>query len=460
MAVTDCFDKKILNKYNTTGPRYTSYPTAVAFHEQFDEDAFSSAVVDVAKSVKSPTLSLYLHIPFCHSLCYYCGCNKIVTRNQDKVEKYLAYLKKEIQLRASQFTEFTVNNIHFGGGTPSFLSANQFEDLLAFISNKFHLASDREQSIEIDPREIEIDYIDALKKLGFNRISIGVQDVNLSVQEKINRVQSTEFIHQLIQRARDLKFTSVNIDLIYGLPNQTIDTLEQSLREVERMAPDRISLFSYAHMPNLFPAQRKIKEEWMPSSEDKFELFRYSINTLCDNGYEFIGMDHFAKQTDELSKAAKNKTLHRNFQGYTTDQADALLGLGVSSISNLHVAYSQNVKKLNDYYKALDGELPLIEKGVSLSSDDVIHRAAINQLMCNLYIDKHAFEKQFDIVFDRYFSAAIAQLTPFIEDNLVSNSARSIKIHPRGRLLIRNISMSFDQYIGQQAHQLRYSRVI
>lgn len=460
MAVTDCFDKKILNKYNTTGPRYTSYPTAVAFHDQFNERAFSEAVVHVKQIIQNPTLSLYLHIPFCHSLCYYCGCNKIVTRNQDKVEKYLSYLKKEIKLKAVQFDSFRVNNIHFGGGTPSFLTATQFDDLLTFIANEFHLDTQREQSIEIDPREIELDYIDELKALGFNRISIGVQDVDLSVQEKINRVQSTEFIHQLIKRARDLKFNSVNIDLIYGLPNQTIETLEKSLYEVEKMAPDRISLFSYAHMPNLFPAQRKIKEEWMPSSEDKFELFRYSIKKLCDIGYEFIGMDHFAKKSDELSKAANNKTLQRNFQGYTTDQADALLGLGVSSISNLHVAYSQNVKKLGEYYNALDGDIPLIEKGVSLSRDDVIHRAVINQLMCNLYVDKRAFEEQFGIVFNDYFSSAIAHLAPFVEDNLVTNNSECIKIHPRGRLLIRNISMSFDQYIGQQAHQLRYSRVI
>lgn len=460
MSTADFFDKSMLDKYNTTGPRYTSYPTAVAFHTDFTETDFSLNVQRLQTSKTTPSLSLYLHIPFCHSLCYYCGCNKIVTRNQDKVEQYLAYLKQEIRLRASQFEGFVVDSVHFGGGTPSFLSALQLDDLLREARSYYTFAETIEQSIEIDPRRINLDYVDELYDIGFNRLSIGVQDINKSVQEKINRVQSTTFICELIARAKTLGFSSVNIDLIYGLPGQDESKLKNTLLEVKRMNPDRISLFSYAHMPSLFPAQRKIKEQWMPSSDLKFSLFQQSIHSLCDLGFEFIGMDHFAKPSDELSQAAKAHTLNRNFQGYTTDQSDCLLGLGVSSISSLGSAYAQNVKKLSDYYEALDGVKPLLEKGVNLSDDDIINRAIINQLMCNFYVDKKEFETKFDIQFDDYFADCLAQLQPFEEDKLVSNDSDSIIIHPRGRLLVRNICMSFDEYIVSPAHQLRYSRVI
>jgi oxygen-independent coproporphyrinogen-3 oxidase len=460
MTVADFFDKNILNKYNTTGPRYTSYPTALAFNTDFNERDFSHSVQQADGGKDEPTLSLYFHIPFCHSLCYYCGCNKIVTRNQDKVKQYLDYLKKEIRIRANKFTSFVVNNIHFGGGTPSFLSAEQLDDLLTEIRKHFVFAEKVEQSIEIDPRQINLTYVDELYNLGFNRLSIGVQDINKSVQEKINRVQSTSFIRDLITRAKKVGFTSVNIDLIYGLPGQDQEKLTNTLVEVKRMDPDRISLFSYAHMPSLFPAQRKIKEKWMPTSETKFALFRQSINTLCNLGYDFIGMDHFAKKTDVLSIAAKEHRLSRNFQGYTTDQSDCLLGLGVSSISNLGTAYAQNVKKLSDYYKALDGHQSILEKGINLTNEDVIHRAIINQLMCNFYVDKKAFEAKFSIQFDTFFAKHLKLLSGFEKDNLITNNDTSITIHSSGRLLVRNICMSFDQYLGTQAHQLRYSRVI
>jgi oxygen-independent coproporphyrinogen-3 oxidase len=460
MTVAEFFDKKILNKYNTTGPRYTSYPTAVAFNTEFSEIDFTASIERASNKSTTPSLSLYMHIPFCHSLCYYCGCNKVVTRNQDKVEQYLLYLKQEIISRAKQFPNFTVNNIHFGGGTPSFLSANQLNDLLMVARKHFYFADKIEQSIEVDPRRINVEYVDELYAIGFNRLSIGVQDVNKSVQEKINRVQSTTFVRELIARAKSVGFNSVNIDLIYGLPGQDEENLKTTLVEVERMDPDRISLFSYAHMPSLFPAQRKIKDEWMPSADLKFSLFRQSIKTLCNMGYDFIGMDHFAKKTDELSIAAKDRSLSRNFQGYTTDQSDCVLGLGVSSISSLGTAYAQNSKKLVDYYKALDGLQPLLEKGINLSDDDVIHRGIINQLMCNFYVDKREFESKFGIQFDTYFAENLKQLSPFENDNLLTNNESSITIHPRGRLLVRNICMSFDEYLVTPAHQQRYSRVI
>ncbi len=490
MLISDFFDKTMLAKYNTAGPRYTSYPTAVSFHNDFTETDFSDAVLKICKTDgQSPkSLSLYLHIPFCHSLCYYCGCNKIVTRNQDKVDKYIEYLIKEINLRSQQFSQFVVDQIHFGGGTPSFLSKKQLAKILTAVKNAYRINQTIEQSIEIDPREIELSYINDLYALGFNRLSIGVQDVNKKVQEKINRVQSTKFVRDLIKHAREIGFSSINIDLIYGLPDQHKQSVTETLKQVKRMDPDRISLFSYAHMPQLFPAQRKIKDHWLPGSDEKFDLFRQCIKGLVDQGYEFIGMDHFAKPTDELSVAAKSRSLGRNFQGYTSDQSPCLLGFGVSSISNLQNAYSQNVKKPSEYYRAIDAltsetaaqthskcvsisdstrnisgdkqEFPLIEKGLSLSHQDEIHRALIHQLMCNFYVDKLDFGKRYNIAFDKYFENSLQGLHSFEEDKLLSNDQFEIKIHPRGRLLVRNICMNFDAYLKTPLHQLRYSRVI
>ena len=460
MTISDYFDSAMLNKYNTAGPRYTSYPTAVSFECDYSESDFTGSIKDIAQSAESKSLSLYLHIPFCHSLCYYCGCNKIVTRNKDKIDTYLKYLKKEISHRSKQFKGFTVDTIHFGGGTPSFLEPEQLFHLMVFIEQQFKVDSACEKSIEIDPRELPANYLNDLYVMGFTRISIGVQDVNKDVQEKINRVQSTQFIKSIIKQAKTLGFRSVNIDLIYGLPGQSQTTLLDTLQEVKHMDPDRISLFSYAHMPQLFAAQRKIKDEWLPKANEKFALFQTAINELVAQGYVYIGMDHFAKPNDKLSVAAENKTLARNFQGYTTDQASTLLGLGVSSISNLGNSYAQNFKKLSDYYTAIDKETSAIEKGVVLNSDDIIHRALIHQLMCNFFVDKAQFSEKYKVDFDDYFAKSLFQLGPYIDDNLISNNVGNLTIHPRGRLLVRNICMNFDQYIQEPMHQVRYSRVI
>ena len=472
MKVSDIFDESVLAKYNNAGPRYTSYPTAVSFHSDFTEDDFDMALRQNKDASKG--LSLYLHIPFCHSLCYYCGCNKLVTRNQDKIDKYLDYLIQEIQLRSQQLSDYCVDHIHFGGGTPSFLSATQLAKLLIAIHQHYSLSTQLEQSIEIDPRRIELSYIDELFALNFTRLSIGVQDVNLAVQEKINRVQDTQFIVDLVQHAHYIGFDSVNIDLIYGLPGQTFEGMQATLAQVALMDPDRISLFSYAHMPQLFSAQRKIKDGDLPDAKQKLALFRQATDHLVQQGYQFIGMDHFAKPKDELSKALENKSLGRNFQGYTTDTAGLLVGFGVSSISNLGNAYSQNVKKLKDYYLALDNiankqkgnqastqtDHKLIEKGVSLSHQDEIHRALIHQIMCNLYVDKLAFGREHNIDFNTYFENNLASLGPLEADNLLSNTEFSLTVHPRGRLLVRNICMNFDAYLSSPAHQMRYSRVI
>jgi oxygen-independent coproporphyrinogen-3 oxidase len=449
-----------MHKYNTAGPRYTSYPTAVAFDTLNDDALLEGALQTLAKSENANKLSLYMHIPFCHSLCYYCGCNKIVTRHSHKADIYLDYLIKEIQQQAKFAENCKVDSLHLGGGTPSFLTLTQMTRLIEATRDAFRFNDEAELSIEIDPRKISLEYIDKLASLGFNRLSIGVQDTDEVVQQSINRVQSTQFIRDLIQRARETGFNSVNLDLIYGLPHQNQQSFQNTLDEMQIMDPDRISLFSYAHMPQLFAAQRKIKNEWMPSPSEKFALFRQAISHLTEHGYECIGMDHFAKPQDELSRAKNEKRLYRNFQGYTTTQGVSTLGLGVSAISSIGNVYIQNHKQLKDYYCAIDNKQNAIARGIELTEDDEIRRALIHALMCNFSVDKIAFAKQFNIDFEQYFAKSLQNLAPFVEDKLITNNAQSIVIHDRGRLIVRNICMSFDQYLDKPLHQTRYSRVI
>lgn len=447
---------ELLNKYNINGPRYTSYPTALEFNSEFDDQAFSLAVEN------SPTkdLSLYVHVPFCHSLCYYCGCNKIVTRHKHKADIYLDYLEKEIIGRSGLFSEHKVQQLHLGGGTPSFLSAEQFTRLITNLKSHFSFKDKVEMSIEIDPREIELDLLDHLKSLGFNRLSFGVQDTNLEVQEAINRVQDTEFVNALIERGRALKFDSVNVDLIYGLPHQTEALFENTLNKVIDINPDRISLFSYAHLPSRFAAQRKIKDEWLPQTNDKLKLMLNAIDKLTSNGYVSIGMDHFAKPDDELAVAQQAGELHRNFQGYTTQGECDLLGLGVSSISSVGLSFGQNYKELKHYYAAIDEQQQALEKGLALTRDDVIRGTVIKQLMCNFSLDKHKINTELNINFDDYFAEDLAKLDVFINDGLIDMDEKHIFIKPLARLLIRNIAMSFDAYMAKQLNKQRFSRVI
>lgn len=459
-TIQNYFDQRVMQKYNTAGPRYTSYPTAVAFEALHDSTLLQQSLKRLASSKEANQLSLYIHIPFCHSLCYYCGCNKIVTRHAHKADIYLDYLIKEIQQQAKLAIGCSVTSLHLGGGTPSFLNKQQLSRLLHAARESFRFNQTVEMSIEIDPREIELTYIDELAAMGFNRLSIGVQDIDKKVQQSINRVQSTEFIRALISKARASGFSSVNLDLIYGLPHQTEASFQKTLDEMQTMAPDRISLFSYAHMPQLFAAQRKIKDEWLGDAKTKFALFRQAIAELTKQGYEFIGMDHFAKPEDELSRAKDEQRLFRNFQGYTSNQANATLGLGVSAISSIDNVYVQNHKQLKAYYAAIDAKQSPISKGLELNRDDQIRRALIHALMCNFHLDKGAFSQAYSIDFDRYFADSLNNLLPFIEDKLVSNSESSIQVHARGRLIIRNICMSFDQYLDKPLHQTRYSRVI
>ncbi len=452
----DFFDPALLRKYNLNGPRYTSYPTALEFNNEVNDRSLLDAATD------SPTgdLSLYVHIPFCHQLCYYCGCNKIVTRHADKADRYLDYLAKEIALRQQAFGHYKVGQLHLGGGSPSFFSIEQHTRLITMLQQAFKFKTDAECSIEIDPRHVDNDYLTGLSNLGYKRLSIGVQDINYDVQQAINRVQSTAHIAELVAHARVVGFESVNLDLIYGLPHQTEQTFKTTLAAVKAMDPERISLFSYAHLPDRFAAQRKIKNEWLPSAETKLSLMKLAMTSLTQAGYALIGMDHFAKQTDELAIAQNNSTLHRNFQGYTTQGDLDMLGLGVSSISAVYNMYGQNPKALNEYYAALDANKSVVVKGSQLSRDDMIRRDVIMELMCNLHLNILDIEDKWALQFKHYFAESLDKLSPFMQDGLVRVSDTEIVVEPKARLLIRIISMSFDAYLASQLHQQRYSRVI
>jgi oxygen-independent coproporphyrinogen-3 oxidase len=456
MQVSQFFDAQLLAKYNVSGPRYTSYPTALEFHEKFGAKELEQAIADS----KNNQLSLYVHIPFCHSLCYYCGCNKIVTRHPEKADEYLTYLAKEINSRAAMFKDHQVKQLHFGGGTPSFLNEAQMTLVVEQLKEKFNFGPEVEMSIEIDPREIGLEMVDHLYQLGFNRLSLGVQDIDPKVQQAINRVQSTEFIEDFMKRARKVGFKSINLDLIYGLPHQTVESFSKTLAKVKELDPDRVSLFSYAHLPSRFAAQRKLRDEWLPNVEEKFNLMKHSIETLCAYGYEFIGMDHFAKPDDELAVAQREGVLHRNFQGYTTKGDCDLLGLGVSSISAIGNSYSQNEKELKGYYAAIEDKAHSVDKGLTMTEDDLIRGEVIRELMCNLTVDKRLINEKFGINFDDYFADDIVSLKTFEDDDLLVNAEHHITVDQRGRLLIRNICMSFDAYMKNKVNQQRFSRVI
>ncbi|WP_371187371.1 oxygen-independent coproporphyrinogen III oxidase [Thalassotalea maritima] len=456
MSFSEMFSPQLLSKYDVSGPRYTSYPTAVEFNEAFDNDDLLKAIIESEKQ----NLSLYIHIPFCHSLCYYCGCNKIVTRHKDKADQYLDYLFKEIDTRSTLLANKPVKQLHLGGGTPTFLTKQQITRLVEKLTTSFNFADDVEMGIEVDPREIELDLVDHLHALGFNRLSIGVQDVDEKVQQAINRLQSTQFIVELVQRAKAVGFSSVNIDLIYGLPHQSKQTFASTIDAVQAIDPDRISLFSYAHLPTRFAPQRKIRDEWLPNSNEKLAIMQFAIESLIDMGYEFIGMDHFAKVDDELAKAQREGRLHRNFQGYTTLGECDLLALGVSSISAIGASFSQNVKTLKEYYQAIDDCGHALEKGIATDRDDAIRAFVIKQLMCNFRVSKRQIERQFNIIFDEYFADDLPSLAIFINDGLLINNAEAIDVLPKARLLIRNICMSFDAYIKPRLQQQRFSKVI
>ncbi|MBY7732792.1 oxygen-independent coproporphyrinogen III oxidase [Vibrio bathopelagicus] len=450
------WDQEILNKYNYSGPRYTSYPTALEFHE-----AFTVADYDMAcTQYPERPLSLYVHIPFCHKLCYYCGCNKVITRHSHKADEYLDVIEHEIRQRASLLNGREVTQLHFGGGTPTFLTKAQITRLMLILRDEFNFTADAEISIEVDPREIELDVLDHLRSEGFNRLSIGVQDFNKEVQKLVNREQDEEFIIAMVQRAKELGFRSTNLDLIYGLPKQTQALFAETLKQVLEMKPGRLSVFNYAHMPQLFAAQRKIKDEDLPEPKEKMAILQDTIETLTGAGYQFIGMDHFALPEDELAVAQREGILHRNFQGYTTQGEADLIGFGVSAISMVGDAYAQNQKELKKYYAQVNDLRHALWKGVVLDSDDLLRREVIKQLICNFKLDKTMIESEFSVNFNHYFKEDLGLLQTFVNDDLVEVDDKEIRVTLRGRLLIRNICMCFDKYLRAKARQQQFSRVI
>ncbi|CAH0527313.1 oxygen-independent coproporphyrinogen III oxidase [Vibrio hippocampi] len=450
------WDQAVLDKYNYSGPRYTSYPTAVEFHEAYTISDYDMAC---AQYTDRP-LSLYIHIPFCHKLCYYCGCNKVITRHAHKADEYLDIIEHEIRQRASLLQGRTVTQLHFGGGTPTFLTKQQISRLMAILRGEFFFDDGAEISIEVDPREIELDVLDHLRQEGFNRLSIGVQDFNKEVQQLVNREQDEAFIFAMVERARKLGFRSTNLDLIYGLPKQTQQSFALTLERVLEMRPGRLSVFNYAHMPNLFAAQRKIKDEDLPAPKEKMAILQDTITRLTDAGYQFIGMDHFALPEDELATAQRAGELHRNFQGYTTQGNCDLVGFGVSAISMIGDSYAQNQKELKKYYEQVNEQRHALWKGVVLDQDDLIRREVIKQLICNFKLDVQGIERDFALTFNSYFAEDMKLLQTFVDDELVKVSETSIEVTLRGRLLIRNICMCFDKYLRQKARQQQFSRVI
>ncbi len=463
------FDLEMIENYDTAGPRYTSYPTAVAFDPSFTEVEYRKhAALSNSLQQKTP-LSLYFHIPFCDTVCFYCACNKIATKDYSKADTYLEYLYREIDMQAKLFdSDRVVEQLHWGGGTPTFLNHQQIRDLMTYTRKSFNLldVSDNdaheqgEYSIEIDPRSVSEETIKVLREVGFNRYSLGVQDINDEVQKAVNRIQPFAQTQAIIEACRKNKAKSISIDLIYGLPLQTVDSFAETLESIIEISPDRISLFNYAHMPHLFKPQRRINEAQLPKAEDKLSILQYSIKRLVEAGYNYIGMDHFAKPTDELSIAQTQGQLHRNFQGYTTHAECDLVAMGVSAISSIYNSYSQNEKELEKYYQRIDhGELPII-RGVSMNDDDCVRHAVIQQLSCHFSLNFKQIEEQFDIKFHQYFESELTELIQFEEDGLLIKETDGIEVTPRGRLLIRNICMVFDVYLKEQINQQRFSKVI
>jgi oxygen-independent coproporphyrinogen-3 oxidase len=457
---TVCFNSELLVKHDRPTPRYTSYPPATELHEGFEEAEFLDAIA--RGNEKKTPLSLYFHIPFCESACYFCGCNVIVTGLKDKVvNPYFDYLFKNIERTAALIDrDRPVVQLHWGGGTPNYLSLEQVERLWNKIHEHFTFAEDAEISIEVNPRYIDRNYVLFLRNLGFNRISFGIQDFDPDVQEAINRVQPEEMLFNVMSWMREAAFESVNVDLIYGLPHQTLGSFSDTIEKTIRLNPDRIAVFNFAWVPWMKPIQKKLPEEALPQPSEKLEIFHMTIDKLTENGYVFIGMDHFAKPDDELTLAQQEGKLHRNFQGYTTQPNSELFGFGLTSISMLHDVYVQNHKNLKDYYRAIeDGKQP-IEKGVKLAEEDnILRREIIMELMCHFCLDKWEIEDKYYIDFPRYFIDEEEKLKDLEQDGLLVNLPDRIEVTPSGRLLIRNIAYVFDTYTPH-LQQRRFSKTI
>ncbi|WP_127471734.1 oxygen-independent coproporphyrinogen III oxidase [Thiomicrorhabdus aquaedulcis] len=454
------FDEALIKRYNQSGPRYTSYPTALQFDEAFGETDYQQACARSNQTGRG--LSLYFHIPFCDTVCFFCACNKVWTRDRSKTTPYLERLFKEIELQAALFDPSRkVEQLHWGGGTPTFINNDEMQALMAKTRQHFNLYDDDsgEYSIEIDPREANRQSVKLLRQLGFNRMSLGVQDFDPVVQKAVNRIQTQAETFEVLEGAREAGFLSVNVDLIYGLPHQTERSFMRTLDQVIDAQPDRFSIFNYAHMPAMFPTQKKMNEADMPSADEKLAILQASTERLLQAGYVYIGMDHFAKPDDELAVAQRNETLYRNFQGYSTHAECDLVGMGATSISLINNTYAQNRKGLDDYYHAIDAGHLAVFRGVALTEDDELRRDVITRLISHFHLNFAKLNAQWNIEFNEYFAPELVRLQPMINDGLITLDDHDIYVSAKGRLLIRNICMVFDAYLKSDALN-RFSKVI
>ncbi|HHJ34521.1 MAG TPA: oxygen-independent coproporphyrinogen III oxidase [Gammaproteobacteria bacterium] len=455
-------NKDLIRRYDTFGPRYTSYPTAVQFGTDFSIDDYLGGVKHSNEDPIPSPLSLYLHIPFCDTICYYCGCSKVITKDKSKAAPYIKLLKREIELQGALFAEDRlVSQIHWGGGTPTFLSDKEIYEIIECIRENFNVPADNEVEfgIEVDPRTVDQQRLKNLSNLGFNRISFGVQDFDDKVQESVNRVQSTQQIKQHIEDSRELNFRSINIDLMYGLPNQTVQSFSRTLDTTIELDPNRIAIYNYAHLPEMFKPQRRINEEELPSAEEKLNILQLCIDKLQHAGYVYIGMDHFAKASDSLVKAQQEGSLHRNFQGYSTHADCDMIAMGITAISRVGDNYSQNVRTIDEYEKLLGQNKIPIFRGIELEADDVLRREIINQLMCHNQLDIEKIEKEWGIDFKSYFKSSLDNLQKMADDGLLEIKKTKLTITTSGRLLTRSICMQFDRYLEQENNN-RFSKVI
>lgn len=453
------FDRNLLRKYDVRGPRYTSYPTAPQFSDGFGEQEYAQVAAQVGQ--KEAPLSLYVHIPFCNTICFYCGCNKVITANYKRAESYLDFLEIEMEMQAKWFGGREVTQLHFGGGTPTYLNEADLRRVMGDLRKHFRLsaAPEREFSIEIDPRTVTDEKLTVLKELGFNRMSLGVQDFDPEVQKAVNRIQSVEQTQAVLETGRKLGFRSTNVDLIYGLPKQTVESFAQTLDTVIAMRPERLAVYSYAHMPQLFKTQKQINETDLPDSEEKLQLLELTIDAFTEAGYEYIGMDHFALPEDELAIALKEGTLQRNFQGYSTYAELDMLALGVSAIGYLDTTYAQHTRDIFAYQEALgEGRLPVM-RGFTLTQEDKLRRRVIQDIMCQGVLDFAQIEAEFGIKVDEHFAAELENVTELVADGLILLGTDQLQVSPKGRLFLRNIAMVFDEYITVAGPE-RYSRAI
>jgi oxygen-independent coproporphyrinogen-3 oxidase len=461
MDQTTDFDLELIRRYDQSGPRYTSYPTAVEFHDGFGETNYREACARSNESGRP--LSLYFHLPFCDTVCFYCACSKVATKDRGQAQPYLDRVDRELQMQGALFgADRRVEQLHWGGGTPTFINRDQMAELMDNTRRRFRLADDEvgEYSIEVDPREADAGIVTLLRRLGFNRMSLGVQDFDPAVQRAVNRIQTGQETLAVLEAARAEGFRSVSIDLIYGLPFQTVDSFRRTLDRIVEFAPDRLSVFNYAHLPQRFMPQRRIDEADLPPPRAKLDILEATGKLLADAGYVYIGMDHFARPDDELARAQRDGSLYRNFQGYSTHADCDLVGLGVTSIGKVENTYSQNRRTLDEYYADIDsGRLPVF-RGIELSRDDEIRRDVITRLICNFALDFAAVERAWGIDFADYFAVALAELEPMRTDGLLELDGKGIRVLPKGRLLIRNICMVFDAYLAAKEGPVGFSKVI